>query len=75
MGRSKVGIMRKREDSKGPVSILYEENHAVENVSSLDEERLFDERRMRSVIGRGATRKGVSSKELINEMRGRVELP
>ena len=75
MGRSEVGIMRKREHFKGPVSILYEENHAVENVSSLDEERLFDERRMRSVVGREAKRRGVSSQELINEMRGRVELP
>ena len=67
--------MRKREHSKGPVSDLYEENHAVENVSSLNEERLFDERRMRSVVGRGAKRRGVSSQELISEMRGRVELP
>ena len=46
-----------------------------EQVPYLKAQRVFDEKRMRSVAGRGRERNGLASKELLDDMRGPVELP
>ncbi|MFL2923140.1 MAG: AbrB/MazE/SpoVT family DNA-binding domain-containing protein [Limisphaerales bacterium] len=43
-----------------------------EQVTYLKAQRLFDEKRMRSVAGRGRTDNALSSKEHLDEMRGPV---
>jgi len=46
-----------------------------EHVTYLKAQRVFDEKRMRSVVGRGRKGNGISSKEYLDDMRGPVELP
>ncbi|MDB4350487.1 AbrB/MazE/SpoVT family DNA-binding domain-containing protein [Verrucomicrobia bacterium] len=46
-----------------------------EQVTYLKAERLFDEKRMRSVVGRGRKDNALLSKELLDAMRGPVKLP
>ncbi len=46
-----------------------------ENVTYLKARRAFDEKRMRSVVGRGGHEKIASTQEMLDEMRGPVELP
>ena len=46
-----------------------------EKVSYLKAQRVFDEKRMRSVIGRGAGTNKKSSREWLDDMRGPVEMP
>jgi len=46
-----------------------------EKVSYLKAQRVFDEKRMRSVIGRGAGTNKKSSQEWLDDMRGPVEMP
>lgn len=43
-----------------------------EQVAYLKAQRVFDEKRMRSVAGRGRTDNALSSKEHLDEMRGPV---
>ena len=43
-----------------------------EQVTYLKAQRVFDEKRMRSVAGRGRTDNALSSKEHLDEMRGPV---
>ncbi len=46
-----------------------------EHVTYLKAQRVFDEKQMRSVLGKGRKSGGVSSKQHLDEMRGPVELP
>ena len=46
-----------------------------EKVSYLKAQRVFDEKRMRSVIGRGAETNKKSTREWLDDMRGPVEMP
>ena len=45
-----------------------------EQVTYLKAQRVFDEKRMRSVVGRGRKDNALSSKEHLDDMRGPVEL-
>ena len=46
-----------------------------EHVTYLKAQRVFDEKRMRSVVGIGRKDVGVSSEEHLDDLRGPVELP
>ena len=46
-----------------------------EQVTYLKAQRVFDEKRMRLVVGRGRKDNALSSKEHLDDMRGPAELP
>jgi hypothetical protein len=60
---------------KGQLPDIKERSHAEGTVTYLKTQGDFDEQVMRSVVGRGALAEIGSTKDLIDEFRGPVELP